>query len=69
MLFDEAGCDVLREEIKELADTLAVYVNVVDSRTGEVLGQAVIEVWNMIEHKCNILRHVSTRTSTLLCSH
>eukprot|EP00981_Chlorochromonas_danica_P013901 scaffold7068_cov179-Ochromonas_danica.AAC.1 len=56
LTFDENTSQTLTEEIDELGDTLAVNVNVYDSRSGSLLGQGVVELWNMIEHHCNILR-------------
>jgi hypothetical protein len=59
LIFDDSTSELLREEISELTDTIALYVNVYDSKTSAILGQGVVELWNMIEHSCNILRHVS----------
>lgn len=56
MVFDESTSQLLAEEIQEIGDTLGICVNVLDSKSGDLLGQGVVEVWNMIEHRCNILR-------------
>jgi hypothetical protein len=49
---------LLTQEVSELRENLSCTVNVYSKADHSLLGQAILEVWAMIEHSCNILRQV-----------
>lgn len=59
MIFDDRTLSMLQDELRELQESVTCQVNIY-AITGEdsraVIGQAIIELWVMIEDSCNILR-------------
>ncbi|RYY77642.1 hypothetical protein EON63_18345 [archaeon] len=60
MVFDSSSLEVLKEEVREMGENMAIYINVygVGGEGGVLIGKGVLEVWGMVEHHCNILRQV-----------
>lgn len=56
MIFNEDTGEVLREEIRELSDTVSFQVYVISAADQQPIGQAIIELWVMVENGTNILR-------------
>ncbi|KAJ1432700.1 hypothetical protein B484DRAFT_394848 [Ochromonadaceae sp. CCMP2298] len=56
MLFTPLQEQLLREEISELDDALALQLTVIDAYTGEEVGQASVPLWVMVEDRVNVLR-------------
>lgn len=59
MVFNDKTSEVLREEIRELQDTISFQINLISATTKEPVGQAIVELWTLIEHGVNILRQVT----------
>lgn len=56
MVFDEDRGIILQEEISELQETISLQINFLSKRNNRPVGQAIIELWPMIEPGVNILR-------------
>ena len=59
MYFSAEQEETLMDEIAEMDDALACYIQLIDANTHDVVGTASVELWVMIEDSVNILRHVS----------
>ena len=59
LVFDDRTLPMLEDEVRELQESITCQINIYsitgeDSRT--LLGQAIVELWVMVEDSCNILR-------------
>jgi hypothetical protein len=68
MIFDEDTEDMLREEIHEIGESMMFQVNFYSPADDKLLGQAMVELWVMIEDSCNIVRKVRTLVCVMLWS-
>jgi hypothetical protein len=58
MILDDKAKALLTEEISELRENLCCNVYVYSKVENALIGQAILELWVMIEDSCNILRQV-----------
>lgn len=58
MIFNDETENMLKEEIAEIGDSMTFQINFYSAADDRLIGQAVVELWVMIEDCCNIVRKV-----------
>jgi hypothetical protein len=61
LIFNQETETTLRDEIEEIGDSMTFQINFYSANDDKLIGQAVVELWVMIEDCCNIVRKVSDR--------